>query len=150
MNKPSIFHPSRNVVDAKKDIGLHITARDIRRGNNKEPGGCAAALACLRETHAVQAMVYLSKTFVQFKRNGPWHRLMTPRNLASEIIAFDRGGEFMPGDYTLRAPKAPSEKLGYKKAPETNRQRPLRKNRRRARIIAHVRSHARYGAVYAA
>jgi hypothetical protein len=44
-------------------------------------------------------------------------RYILPASTQKEIIAFDRGGKFMPGTYTLQAP-SPYQRLGVK---HTNR-----------------------------
>jgi len=87
------------VVDAKKNLPLHITPRDVRAGTLKDAKTCAAAKALCRMPGVEAARVNLSRTYV--KENGKWTRYFTPPPLRNEIIAFDRGGEFAPGDYTL-------------------------------------------------
>lgn len=87
------------VVDAKRSITLHITEGDIRKGKVKKPNACAAALACKRQLHCTEARVHIGRTYVRF--NGKWHRYLTSKDLRTEIVAFDRGGTFEPGNYAL-------------------------------------------------
>lgn len=88
------------VVDATRPLTLHITPRDIEISIKREPTSCAAAAACLRQFDIVAARVHLTRTLLQI--NGRWVRYITPRTLRQEIITFDRGGVFEPGDFTLK------------------------------------------------
>ena len=99
------------VKDATKKVEFTITKRDVTTGATKDPAACAAAKACMRELGATEARVHLSRTYL--KINNEWQRFQTPGAIRSEIIAFDRGGSFEPGDYTLRPlPKSERNKRG--------------------------------------
>lgn len=100
----------QDVVDAKRRITINIGANDIRRGSNKDPGTCAAALACLREIPGCEAArVHVGRTYVLV--GNKWLRLRTSEALRGEIISFDRGGGFQTGEYVL-LPMPASQKLG--------------------------------------
>ncbi len=90
------------VIDAKRPARIRINTRDVKRGAVKDPGSCAAALACMREFHCTDARVHLGRTYV--KMGDHWRRYQTPQSLRAEIVAFDRGGKFAPGEYTLAKP----------------------------------------------
>ena len=113
------------VANAKKSVTLHITDGDINKAKRKNAGGCAAALACRRQLHAVEARVHLGRTYV--RRNGKWVRYLTSQALRSELIAFDKGGKFEPGDYIL-----------YRMQPAKSTGRhyggPKRKNKKRTNV----------------
>jgi len=94
------------VVFATKKLKLHISADDAKKGANKDPGGCAAARALKRLKDVVAARVHIRRTYVLGK-DDKWRRYITPDPLRNEIISFDRGGGFTPGDYELR-PLSPS------------------------------------------
>jgi hypothetical protein len=101
------------VRDAHHVIMLHISEQDAR-GRSKDPRNCAAARAACRLRGVKEARVYRSRTFLLIERaNGIhyWVRLHTPERLQKEIVAFDRGGTFEPGDYVLR-PMPPAGQLG--------------------------------------
>lgn len=89
-----------NVVDANEELEVTITPNDVRLGKKKQAHECAAARALCREHHAEAAIVHLSRAYV--KKNGTWYRYSVPPMLRSEVVAFDRGGNFEPGDYTLK------------------------------------------------
>src|SRR5512143_685130 len=88
------------VVDATKPVRLHITKADVVKGRTKDPGGCAAAVACCRQLKATEARIHLSRAYVRF--NGKWLRYETKGPLRSEIVTFDRGGKVDPGEYMLK------------------------------------------------
>jgi hypothetical protein len=85
---------------ATKPIDLHITKRDCDKGQNKEPASCAAALACKREVDGcTDARVHLSVIYL--KVGNKWLKYRTPQSIRSEVISFDRGAYFAPGEYRL-------------------------------------------------
>lgn len=126
----------QTVLDATKKVKIHITAGDVKKGSTKDPGACAAALACMRELNATQARVHVGRTYL--KINDKWVRYHTPAALRTEIVAFDRGGKFEPGEYTL-SPMVPSLKLGQRRNPGPK----LKKGKKpRARhVTVGIRSH---------
>jgi len=90
----------RPVVDADKPIVIHITQTDCERGSKKDPAKCAAALALKRVTGCDESRVHIGCTYLRF--GTKWLRYSTPPSLKAEIISFDRGGGFYPGDFRLR------------------------------------------------
>jgi hypothetical protein len=93
------------VVDVSSPIHLHILAIDIVDADKQNPATCAAARACCRQLKAEAALVHLGRTYV--RKGNKWRRYFTPESLRRELIAFDRGGAFMPGDFKL-SPLSPS------------------------------------------
>lgn len=98
------------VIDAPSRLPIRITKNDVRRGALKNASACAAAQAICRVGGFREARVHTSRTYVK-KKNGDWLRYLTPPALSKEIVAFDRGGSFEPGDYEL-IPVQPSERIG--------------------------------------
>src|ERR1700744_145028 len=97
----------KKVVDATKPLQIKITASDTRRGDNKNPSACAAALAAKRLPACTGARVHLGRVYIE--KPDRWVRYKTGDALRSEIIAFDRGGKFEPGEYEIRPP-SPSDR----------------------------------------
>jgi hypothetical protein len=126
------------VVDAKSPVVITITKNDIERADRKEPADCALARACRRELHAKEARIHLGTTYLRMNE-GNWVRYRTSAALRTEIIAFDRGGTFEPGEYRL-TPKPPSQKLGADRrdGPRLKRGKP----RRPPHIVTGVRTRA--------
>lgn len=102
------------VFNATKSAKITITPLDVKRGDKKDAGKCAAARACVHDMSAVAARVHVGRTYVelpakQARRYGVkapngspvWVRFRTPNSLRTEIVAFDRAKSFDPGDYIL-------------------------------------------------
>lgn len=95
----------KKVVDATRRVKIHITKRDTVEGDNKNPSGCAAARAAKRDVpDCISARVHIGRIYVEHR--DKWVRYFTPDSLRTEIIAFDRGGSFQPGEYELKIPAA--------------------------------------------
>jgi hypothetical protein len=87
------------VVDADDSVIIHITEADCERGSKKDPAKCAAALALKRTTGCDECRVHMACTYLRHGKK--WLRYATPVSLRAEIISFDRGGGFYPGDFRL-------------------------------------------------
>ena len=101
------------VVDAAEDAHIVITPHDVKTSKQKDPGHCAAALAGRREFHT-EVRVHLSRTYVKDTKQRRWIRYITPEQISREIISFDRGAGFEPGEYELRAPVGSMRLGAYK------------------------------------
>lgn len=99
------------VVDAKRGLKIEITKNDVRNSKKGDTTHCAAAVACKRQ-YKKEVRVYLTKTYI--KTGNHWTRFMTPESISREIIASDRGSNFIPGVYKLNAPTK-HERLGMHK-----------------------------------
>jgi hypothetical protein len=129
------------ILDAKKAVTLIINDNDINKADPKEPKDCAVARACRRGLHVKEVRVHLGRVYLR-QNEGNWLRYMTPRYLRSEIIAFDRGGKFAPGEYTLQAP-GPSRRT--KKAQGSKKSKTAHSNRKTKRRSPHVVTDVRTG-----
>lgn len=96
------------VVDAKHDLTININKHDIKHSRKGDPANCAAAVSCKR-AFKTEVRVYLTKTYIKGKKN--WVRYVTPEAISREIISFDRGSNFVPDTYKLKAPTS-SQRLG--------------------------------------
>ena len=98
--------PVRNLT---KRINLTISEQDCRRGSRKAPGSCAAALALVRQIPDVsEARVHINRVFLKVG-NRFWLRGKATGALRTEVVSFDRGGTFEPGEYVI-SPLSPSER----------------------------------------
>jgi hypothetical protein len=129
------------VVDATKPEYIHITDRDVKSGGVKDPSGCAAAKACVRDLKVVEAKVHLGRIYM--REGNKWVRYLTPSSLRTEIISFDRGGGFESGDYKL-LPPPPSMHLGYNK-PTGPKKRKVPSKRAPRHVVVGVRPAASRG-----
>ena len=137
----------KKVVDARKPVTINITPRDVATGDNKNPSACAAARAARHSIpECISARVHIGRVYIEQK--DKWVRFNTPDSLRAEIIAFDRGGSFQPGEYVLR-PISPNETTeGRARKLEENRKRnvtsgtPGATRTRRSRLkVAKVKRH---------
>lgn len=94
------------VFDATAPVKLIVTPKDVAKGDTKDPAACAAAQSAIRLLHADEARVHLGRTYLRFGKR--WTRYQTTEAVRAEIISFDRGGKFAPGEYHLSAP-SPSQ-----------------------------------------
>lgn len=99
-----------DVADAKEPLPVKITKNDVRLGAMKSAKACAAAQALCRQNGFTEARVHAARTYVK-RPDGKWLRYVTPPSLRAEIVAFDRGGTFEPGEYSL-LPVQPSQTIG--------------------------------------
>jgi hypothetical protein len=97
------------VKDATKPIILTITKDDVRSGAKKNSNSCAAANALCRQEGCEAAKVHMARAYI--KKGKTWYRFAVPAPLRNEVLAFDRGGTFEPGEYIL-TPVQPSIRLG--------------------------------------
>jgi hypothetical protein len=113
------------VVDAKRSLKIRVTKADIAKAadSTKEPKRCAVARACYRELHCKEVRVHLSRTYVR-TNDSNWVRYFTPVGMRAEIVAFDRGGQFEPGEFILQKPRVPSHEYRGKTNTKTGQKRP--------------------------
>lgn len=138
----------KKVVDATKKIKINISKRDTIEGDNKNPSSCAAARAAKRDVpECINARVHIGRVYVEHK--DKWVRYFTPEALRTEIIAFDRGGSFQPGQYELKPPsKTETEEYrnAFRKSSGTSTNRnasSTKATKRRQKIkIAVIKRHA--------
>lgn len=94
------------VLNGKTKWLLSIDDIDIAGSRRRGPGQCAAARAIMREQRNVKSVrVHIGRVFLEYEDH--WERYQTPASLRSEVIAFDRGGTFLPGVHSI-PPLSPS------------------------------------------
>lgn len=127
MNSLSIvqqFFPNvEEVKDATRGITIEVTKGDINSSQVKSHRTCAIAVACKRKFHLDG--VVISRSIAYLVKDKRAVRYMVTSSAAREIIAFDRGGTFEPGEYSFIKPhdsiaigqnrKAPSSKNDIRK-----------------------------------
>jgi hypothetical protein len=120
------------VEDAADELVITVTKKDVQNGSIKNSRSCAVARALIREKGFQAARVHVSRSYV--KVNGKWRRYNTPAALRTEVVAFDRGGQFTPGEYRL-TPVQPTARL--------DTPAPAKSQHRRVRRQHHVLSGVR-------
>jgi hypothetical protein len=96
------------VVDATEAVEIEIKSLDISRGEAQQPAFCAIARAAKRGFEILEARVHLSRTYLR-TRDGEWLRYLTPPNARTQIILFDKTGNFEPGTYHFSKPTTPKK-----------------------------------------
>ena len=140
--KVTRLNTRRDVKDAKEDLILEILPRDVRGASLKSPDKCAAALACSRQLGR-EARIHISRVYIKENGGNTWLRYVTSRSLRTEVIAFDRGGSFMPGTYLLKVPSK-TRKLGADA--RKRKGTPIRRKKRPYRTVKDVRTGPANGA----
>lgn len=124
------------VKNGKSTLVLAVNATDIKKASLKDPGKCAAAIASCRALGASEARVHVGRTYLRF--NNHWERYLTSKPLRAEIVAFDRGGKFEPGEYHLIKMDTSHANRGkqgtYKKKPQKEV-----KKRRKCHVLTNIR-----------
>jgi len=131
------------VRDIMKPISFIITEDDCRRGQSKTPSSCAAALAAKRLPRVSEARIHIGRVYLKVDKKY-WLRGKTPNSLRTEIISFDRGGKFVPGEYVI-SPLPPSDMPGGKRQgteDKTSRDKRRGKKKRKLHVLHSIRSNA--------
>lgn len=90
------------VANASMALRLNVTEDDIKNGAPLNPYACAIARAAKRQPGIVAAKVHLSCLYLLGKRGKEWLRYRVPEYATREIVAYDRGGKFVPGEIDLQ------------------------------------------------
>lgn len=103
------------VIDATVPLTVIINKQDTH-AVRKNPKKCAIAQSCVRK--GLDVRVHLTRVYV--KRGDKWRRYVMSPSMRTEVVAFDRGGDFQPGTYRLMPPP-PTQKLGVDRGPNKTR-----------------------------
>lgn len=104
------FFPNVDKVsDATGTVDVSVTAADDKASRKKDHAECAMAMACKREMK-LDGVIVSRKTAYLIK-GGTATRYELPESTSREVVSFDRGSGFAPGDYHLRPPSE-SRRLG--------------------------------------
>ena len=96
------FPELQHVKDAKKRLVVEVTARDRSAAKKLRHKECALALACRRQFHLDGVLIARSRAYLV--REGTATRYELPMAIQKEVVSFDRGGGFDPGQYELLKP----------------------------------------------
>ena len=91
------------VTDAAMRLRIDVTRRDIEKGAPLNPNACAIAVACVRQVpDCTDAYIHLGRAFLRIR--DKWKRWHLPKYARDEVVAFDRGGKFVPQEIELQVP----------------------------------------------
>jgi hypothetical protein len=133
------------VSNAAQTLRLTVTAADVKKGVAKNPDACAIAVAAVRQIPGctaakVHKSVLMANTPVSGKPK--WRRWKVPEYATREIVAFDRGGRFVPGDYEFQPVPVLPPKAQRNRSP-SGRVRLASYKRRPSHVTQDVREEAR-------
>lgn len=116
------------VANGQTRLRVTVTKHDIEHGQPLNPNACAIARACIRQVrNVVAAKVHKGRLYLKFEGQARWRRWTVPEYATREIVAYDRGGRFVPQEIDFDPP--PAYVLPrYRKpsAPRTGKRRPRR------------------------
>jgi len=129
------------VANGMTRLRVNVTKADIENGQPMNPNACAIARACLREVrNVVAAKVHKGRLYLKFEGQARWRRWTVPEYATREIVAFDRGGRFIPQQIDFSPP--PVFVLARYRPEKKPRRGPQRKRARMHRTMD-VRDDAR-------
>lgn len=96
------FPDVNRVEDAVKPVTIEVTKKDTKTAAVRDHRACAAAVACKRQLDCDG--VIISRAIAYLIKANVATRYEVPVSLSKEVVAFDRGGVFEPGEYRLKKP----------------------------------------------
>lgn len=137
-NIHKFFPKVSKVSDADEDLLLEVTDKDERTAAKKDHTQCALAVACKRSEHADGVIISVHAAYVI--KGDKATRFALPESVKREVVSFDRGAKFAPGDYTLKAPSK-SQRLGARTERNTHATtRPHKSRRSKPHITDGIRT----------
>jgi hypothetical protein len=126
------------VINARRPIIVTVKPRDISRGRTEQAASCAAAKAAMSSIpNCVEARIHRSRVYIKRRDRDVWERYQTGGALRDQLMIFDRGGRFQPGEYELLPPvKARARTRGTK---NRNRKRTHVRRARKLHVAEGVR-----------
>lgn len=111
------FPDVERVKDASSSVSVTVTKADAN-AIVKSHKDCAMARACRRGLDLDGAVI--SRSIAYLVKGDVATRYRVPEAVAREIVAFDRGAGFAPGEYELQKPGV-TYALGKDQKPHTQR-----------------------------
>ena len=91
------------ISDATMRLRIDVTKQDIQKGTPLNSNACAIAVACRRQLPDCEdVFIHLGRAYIRMK--GKWRRWFVPHYARDEVVAFDRGGKFVPQEIELQPP----------------------------------------------
>jgi len=130
------------VANGMTRLRVDVTKQDIERGQPLDQNSCAIAVACIRQIkNVVAAKVHKGRLYLKFEGQARWRRWFVPEYATREIVAFDRGGRFVPQQIDFDPPPVPV--LARYRQTKTERLPRKRRKPRRIHRTLDVRDEAR-------
>lgn len=141
--KPDEKAQKRELTNAIRPMRVDVLPEDIKKGKPLDPKQCAVAQAIKRVlgNGEIDVEVHRGVTYVKRGKQG-WIRYKTSSGMRLETIVFDRGGQFISGEYDLQ-PMPLQLPKPKKKSPSRSRSPRSAELAVRRRSIPGVRKSAR-------
>ncbi len=97
------------VTDADDDLLINVTEKDEKASKKKDHNECAMAVAVKRQEGCSSVIISASTAYVIKGTHATRYKM--PESASREVVSFDRGSAFEPGDYKLKSPPK-SARLG--------------------------------------
>jgi len=124
-NVRKFFPQVETVKDAYKRLTIEVTKRDEANSHRKKHSECAMAVACKRAMKLDGVIV--SATTAYLIKDTVATRYQLSMAAQKEVVAFDRGGGFCPGEYQLVKPQ---QNLGRQEGGKDKRARGTKPKKR--------------------
>ena len=121
----------KTIKDADTPVIVTVRQSDISAAAKKAHNACVMAQACRRDMKADAALITISRAYIVFGDEAVRYDVST--STQREIIAFDKGAAFSPGQYAL-LPVCGTDRLGAKKGPPPT-ERPRERSRRKPAVF---------------
>lgn len=132
------FFPGvRKVVDADRGAKIEVMPTDANPRAQKNHEDCALAVACKRQMNLDGVIISRSKAYLVKGRVA--RRFNLSPSASREVVSFDRGAGFAPGEYLL-SPISPAGKLGTRTGSGRDRSTGTGPNKRFRHLTANVRT----------
>lgn len=106
------FPQVKKIVDAKTNAHIEVTEKDANPKGIKKHNECAMAVACKRKFKLDG--VIIARSVAYLIKGNKARRFILPPSVSREIVSFDRGAGFAPGNYELSKVN-PSAQIGMRK-----------------------------------
>jgi hypothetical protein len=90
-----------DIVNAEVPLLITVPAQLTKSKRRKNSYHCVFAEACQRLPQVEEAVVHLSTAYLRFKGEDTFRRYRVQTKLRDQIVAFDKYGDFEPGEYRL-------------------------------------------------
>lgn len=86
-------------MDSSRNAKIEVTKGDEATSRKKSHKGCAMAVACKRKFHLDGVIISRNRAYLV--KGTQARRFTLPPSVSREVVSFDRGGGFEPGEYQL-------------------------------------------------
>jgi hypothetical protein len=91
----------KRVEDATTNFRFNVLMDDCRRGKADDPQACAGARAIKRSYPAEVLAVHVHRQVTMVELKNKVIRFRTPHGLRDQLLRFDAGKKFDPGNYHI-------------------------------------------------